>query len=202
VSLPPPSYDGPAGRRQLCLVRHGKPLVAPDQPPATWPLDPAGRPDIDRLRVSGRLPAAARWFSSPEPKALQTARLLTDDEVTVVDELREHARNASTWFEDRAEFEAAVRRVLTEPDRSAWPGWEPLRATRERLLPAVQRILAESPDGPVVLVGHGTAWTIMTAELTGTPPDLEAWAALAMPDLWILRFQGSWSRMGHWSGHA
>jgi broad specificity phosphatase PhoE len=50
----------------------------------------------------------------------------------------------------------------------------------------VGRILAECPDGPVVLVGHGTAWTMLAAELTGAPPDLEAWAALAMPDVWVL----------------
>ena len=199
MSSRPPSYDG-GGR--LYLVRHGRPRIDPERPPAEWPLDPTGIPDIDRLRCSGRLPDRARWFSSPEPKALGTARRLTDTEITVVDELREHARAATPWFEDRAEWEALVRRVFAEPGRPAWPSWEPLAATRDRVLPAVRRILAEVPDGPAVLVGHRTAWTLLVAELTGEPPDLDAWAGLAMPDLWVLRFRAGWSRVGHLGGHA
>ena len=38
----------------------------------------------------------------------------------------------------------------------------------------------------LVLVGHGTAWTVLVAALTGAEPDLERWAALRMPDLWTL----------------
>jgi hypothetical protein len=34
-----------------------------------------------------------------------------------------------------------------------------------------------------VLVGHGTAWTLVAADLTGQPPDLERWTSLAMPDV-------------------
>jgi len=183
-------------------VRHGRPRIDPDQPPATLPLDPEGVPDIERLRSSERLPDRARWFSSPEPKALGTARCLTDTDVTVVEDLREHERAVTPWFEDRAEFAALVARAFAEPDRSCSPGWEPLAATRERVLHAVRRILAEVPDDPVVLVGHGTAWTMLVSELTAEPPDLDAWAALAMPDLWVLRFRGGWSRVGHWEGHA
>ncbi|HET7358337.1 MAG TPA: histidine phosphatase family protein [Nocardioidaceae bacterium] len=194
MSSIPPSYDG--GRR-LYLVRHGRPRIQPDKPASSWPLDPDGLPGIDRLRSSGLLPERARWFSSPEPKAQGTARRLTDSDIIVVDELREQERAVTPWFGDRADWEALVRRVFAEPDRSALPGWEPLSATRDRLLPAVRRILAECPDDPLVLVGHGTAWTVLVAELTGEPPDLGAWAGLAMPDLWILRFRGGWSRVGH-----
>lgn len=35
----------------------------------------------------------------------------------------------------------------------------------------------------MVLVGHGTAWTVVVADLTGLPPDLDRWSQLAMPDL-------------------
>lgn len=46
------------------------------------------------------------------------------------------------------------------------------------------RLLAEHPRDDLVLVGHGTAWTLLLAELTGSAPDLDAWAALRMPDVW------------------
>lgn len=170
----------------LHLVRHGRPVVREGVPPHQWELDPAGFDDIWALRESGRLPQRAAWFSSPEPKALQTAALLTDGEVGVVEELREHERGVTPWFDDRAEWHAVVRRVFDEPDRPSLPGWEPLATTRARLLPAVRRIIDVHDAEPVVLVGHGTAWTLIAAELTESPPDLDRWASLAMPDVIVI----------------
>jgi broad specificity phosphatase PhoE len=54
----------------LYLVRHGRPLLDRSRPAHEWELDPAGYDDVWELRSSGRLPARAAWFSSPEPKAL------------------------------------------------------------------------------------------------------------------------------------
>ena len=56
-------------------------------------------------------------------------------------------------------------------------------ACRARVTLAVEEIRASHPDDDVVLVGHGTAWTVAAAALTGTEPDLERWQALAMPDV-------------------
>ena len=38
---------------------------------------------------------------------------------------------------------------------------------------AVRRVLDVHAGEDVVLVGHGTAWTVLVAELTGAAPDLE-----------------------------
>jgi broad specificity phosphatase PhoE len=167
----------------LVLVRHGLPLIDPLRPPAEWELDPAGFDAIWALRESGRLPQRASWFSSPEPKAQHTAQLLTDGEVGIVDELREHERGVTEWVEDREQWHALVGRVFAHPAESALPGWEPLETTMGRLLPAVRRILDVHGDEDVVLVGHGTAWTLLVAELTGREPDLARWRSLGMPDL-------------------
>jgi broad specificity phosphatase PhoE len=180
----------PVVRRPLHLVRHGRPVVEPTRPPDQWRIDPAGLADVDRLRHSRALPARARWFSSPERKALETARRLTDGalsagDVRVVPELCEHRRGAH-WFDDPADFRLAVRRAFADPEVCAAPTWEPLAVTRDRLLPAVRRILADHPDDEVVLAGHGTAWTLLVSELTGAPPDLDAWERLRMPDLWVV----------------
>ena len=172
--------------RRLYLVRHGRPEVDRLRPAHTWGLDPAGLAEVDALRESGRLPAEARWFSSPEPKAVDTARRLTDRPVTVVPDLREHERHTTYWHEDPKEFRATVRRAFDEPDRPAFDGWEPLATTRDRVVSAVRRILADRPSDEIVLAGHGTAWTALVAELTGQPPDLEAWERLRMPDLWVV----------------
>jgi broad specificity phosphatase PhoE len=168
----------------LHLVRHGRPLVDPSVPASEWELDPAGFDDAWALR--DRLPASAAWFSSPQPKALAAAQLLTDSEVGVMDELREHERGITPWYDDEAKWHALVRRAFTEPDQSALPGWEPLTRTRERLLPAVRRVLAAHGTEDLVLVGHGTAWTLIAAELTESPPDLDRWASLGMPDVIVV----------------
>lgn len=153
--------------------------MTPGVPAAAWDLDPAAYDDVWALRSSGRLPARAAWFTSPEPKALQTAQLLTDADVGVLPDLREHERTGE-WVED---FAGAVRRAFDAPDVAAVPGWEPLASCRERVVPAVRRVLEVPGDGDVVLVGHGTAWTLIVAELTGRAPDLDRWGRLGMPDL-------------------
>ena len=167
----------------LYLVRHGRPLVERDRPAAEWDLDPAGFDDVWALRESGRLPQGAVWFCSPEAKAVATAQLLTEAEVGIVDDLREHERDSTEWIDD---FAAVVRRAFAEPEASAYAGWEPLRACRDRVVPAVRRILEVHAGEDVVLVGHGTAWTVVVAELAGTAPDLDRWAALAMPDVIVV----------------
>jgi broad specificity phosphatase PhoE len=162
----------------LFLVRHGRPVIDRTQPAHLWPLDPSYADDVRALR--DRLPEPAAWYSSPEPKALGTALLLTDTPVEVVDDLREHERHSTDWIDD---FDTVVRRAFAEPDVPAYDGWAPLADTRRRVVSAVAGILDVHPVGDVVLVGHGTAWTLLVSALTGRPPDLDAWARLAMPDV-------------------
>ncbi|QBX54156.1 histidine phosphatase family protein [Nocardioides seonyuensis] len=164
----------------LHLVRHGRPSVVPGVPAAEWNLDLATYDDVWALR--DRLPRRAAWYCSPEPKAVETAQLLTDADVGIVEDLREHERGGE-WFDD---FPAVVRRAFAEPEVPAVRSWEPLVACRTRVVAAVRRILAVHGSDDLVLVGHGTAWTLVVAELTGSEPDLHAWAALGMPDVWTV----------------
>ncbi len=186
--------------RVLHLVRHARSLPDTQQPAERWGLDPAGFPDLLELAATGRVPAGAPTYSSPEPKALATAHVLAHPDlnvdpadghrcgcaaVTVVDELAEHRRRPR-WFDDPAAFRGAVGRAFADPDVPAVDEWEPLTLLRERLVPAVRHILDRHPGTDVVLVGHGTAWTLLVSELTGTAADLDAWARLRMPDVWTL----------------
>ncbi|WP_299057920.1 histidine phosphatase family protein [uncultured Nocardioides sp.] len=166
----------------LHLVRHGRPAIDPAVPARRWRLDHAHVDAVRELRSSGRVPAAAVWATSPEMKALETARALTSGPVAVVDDLREHDRDAG-WLED---FDDAVARAFTDPDSQAVPGWEPLRACGERVRTAYERLRAEHPTAPLVLVGHGTSWTLLVAHLLGLPVDstlLPRWRSWGMPDV-------------------
>jgi broad specificity phosphatase PhoE len=105
---------------------------------------------------------------------------LTGRKVPVVEDLREHDRSGTTLVPD---FADAVGEAFASPHSAARPGWEPIIRTRSRVVNAARKILAEHPGRDVVLVGHGTAWTLLAAALTGTEPDLERWRSLAMPDV-------------------
>jgi len=121
-----------------------------------------------RSALEDRAPTAT-WYSSDEPKAVATAHLLTAGQVQEWPALREAHR--FDWFASHEEFRAAVLDAFSQPSRSARPGWEPLDYTRRRISDAVGQIVDENGDD-VVLVGHGTAWTLLLSELTGTEPDL------------------------------
>lgn len=162
----------------LFLVRHGRSLPVSGVPAHKWSLDPAGFDAVWSLR--DRLPARAAWFSSPEPKATETAQLLTDGRVGILDELVEHRRENTDWIDD---FDGTARRAFADPDEAAYAGWEPLTACRDRVVPAVRRVLDVHAEQDVVLVGHGTAWTLVAAALSGDEPDLRRWSEMAMPDV-------------------
>ena len=160
------------------LVRHGRPLQNANIAANRWTLDPNGHGEIAALRESGTLPATGSWFSSPEPKALETARMLTGAPVTVVSGLSEMARPAG-WYED---FDSLVAQALATPDRPAAPGWETAASTLRRIARAFDRIATTHEGEVLILAGHGTAWTLLVSALTGAAPDVMAWKRLLFPD--------------------
>ncbi len=178
---------------RIHLVRHGRSATDPSRPAKDWDLHVDATAGIYRLRDSGVLPREAAWFTSSERKAVETAALLLTGDVTELDGIREAERSA-LWLRGD-EFEAAVRRSFQRPDQPAVPGWEPLTATRTRVVDAVRSTLAAVTQRAaaldVVFVGHGTAWTVLVAELTAAPADLDAWATMSMPDHCSLDLNGS-----------
>lgn len=164
----------------LTLVRHGRPAVDPAVPAAQWELAVDAADEIRTISEVGQ--AGARWCTSPEPKAVATARLLAPasavELVEVVSDLREAERTA-VWFDSQAEFVAVVRQAFQRPEHAVMPGWEPLARAQARVVAAVRLLLDE--ERPLVLVGHGTAWTLLVASLTGAEPDLDAWATMPLP---------------------
>lgn len=181
------------------LVRHGRPLVDPSRPPATWGLDPEHLDGVRALRASGVLPLGARWVSSAEPKARETAVALTGGPVAVDEALGEQARPAG-WLDDYA---VRIHRSLVVQDAPAAPGWETAASAGARVVGAVRRRAegaAREGAADLVLVGHGTAWTLLVSALTGRPVDLYAWERLQLPDACTLEGDRLVRRWGAWQG--
>lgn len=180
---------------RLHLVRHGPPRIDPDAPPHEWSLDDGAREAVLALAESGVLPRDARWLCSDEPKAVETAVLLGAHEVEQVHDLREQRRPAG-WVDDYA---VRVHRALVRADEPSAEGWETSTQTRERVAGAVREVLA-GDDEEAVLVGHGTAWTLLVSELTGTPVDLVAWERMSLPDHCTIDDGTVVSDWGRWQG--
>lgn len=163
----------------LHLVRHAEPAIEPATPPAAWRLATSSATAVKELQAAGVLPATALWVSSPEVKALATAALLTDRPVRLDARLREAGR---PWVASREGFMRLVRMSFATPERAAGDGWEPLVDVRQRVVAATWEAVLAAAGVPVVVSGHGTALTMLVTALTARPPDVEAWAALRMPD--------------------
>ena len=169
----------------LHLVRHGRPAIESTQPAKLWRLRHDAVDDIHLLREAGVLPPReAMWFSSPEPKAVETAALLHPRAAQMIEGLREAERGPG-WL-GAGDFVSAVRRSFATEEVPAAAAWEPVVETRRRVVEAAASAIAQArraEDGTdVVLVGHGTAWTLLVADLTCSPPDLARWEQMTMPD--------------------
>ncbi|MGC0143200.1 histidine phosphatase family protein [Pseudactinotalea sp. Z1732] len=163
---------------RLHLVRHARPRITEAAPPRQWEL--AAGADVGPLLGAGALPTAASWFTSPEPKARQSAALLTGEPVQVLPALAEVARDGALL--PAAEFRAATRDYLTTGKAPSGATWEPRVEATMRIVDGALAALESSTHPACVLVGHGTAFTLLVAALVGAPPDADAWARLNMPD--------------------
>lgn len=131
----------------LYLVRHGRPVIDPSVPASAWTLDPGYEHLVTDLAARAPWSADAVWFTSPEPKAARTARLLAGRDVLLVADLREHERRGTGLIPD---FVDAVGEAFANPNSEIRPGWEPVARTRSRVAAAVLRILEQHPGRDVV----------------------------------------------------
>jgi broad specificity phosphatase PhoE len=186
---------------RLHLIRHGRPLVDAHASPSTWRLAVDDEPFVT-LAASSGFPRSARWVSSDEPKAVDTARRLRSlldlpaDDIDPTASLREMRRPAV--LPDEAAFRRAVVRSLRNPGEPAAPGWETGASVRERVrAEVVRRCTEQTRDGcaDVVLVGHGTAWSLLVAAILDRPVDVAGWQRLRMPDWCVLDVEATDGRV-------
>jgi broad specificity phosphatase PhoE len=138
-------------------------------------------PGVAALAASRILPKRAVWFTSPEPKAVESAALLGAREARVVPDLRE-ADRGGIWIEDQHEYRATVSRYLAEGVGPLDSRWEARDAVTRRLVAVARYIREQTGRKNVVLVGHGAAFTLLVGELVGRPPDVNGWIGLGLPD--------------------
>lgn len=163
--------SGPERPRLLFLVRHGEADQSSDDMRTSprglqWdpPLSARGREQAELLarRLLLMEPRPTAVYCSPFRRARETIAPFARAagvEVALDEELGE--AHVGEWenrsFEEiLATDEDLLRRFRDqEPMWSLAPGAEPTDALRERVVRAVERILARHPEGNVLVVAHG-----------------------------------------------
>ncbi|WP_374576019.1 histidine phosphatase family protein [Phenylobacterium sp.] len=154
--------------RRLILVKHGHPDIRPDAPPGTWTLSDEGRAAVAAL--AGRLGrfAPTGLASSEEPKAVESASII--GKALGLEPRRDaglgEQRNEQGGFLERQLFEGLVARMFDHPDELVL-GEETGAAARDRFAQALDRQMAMTPGGGLVIVSHGRVICLWAAKTLG-----------------------------------
>jgi len=160
----------------LLLVRHSVPAPEPSVPSEEWRLSEEGRSLCGPLAIQVGAHEPRRLFSSPEPKALETAELMAPVlglEVEIEDGLRETARRTVGWLEQNVLHER-IRQLFARPDEIVF-GEESASAALARFSRVVEGV-----EEQAAFVTHGT---VMSLYVAGSDPDggFEYWKTLGLP---------------------
>lgn len=147
---------------RVVLVRHGHPRVEGGGP-SRWTLSAEGREAALTLSQEPVWETVECIFTSPEPKAEETARTIAEPRsirVEIREELVEIRRPIET-----EDYEDKIRAFLKGEGPS---GWE----TREEGEARLQRAMEEMSHGDtdVGLVSHGLLLTLLLARITAAEP--------------------------------
>ncbi|MEO6398837.1 MAG: histidine phosphatase family protein [Tepidiformaceae bacterium] len=165
--------------RGVILVRHAMPQMRPGVASGFWTLGESAKEDCVLLAHALPKGIAPVIWSSPEPKAAETAsivalrrgfRVVTDARLSEVD-------RPATWEDD---YRATVKRYLTNGGE---PGWEPPEAVQARCTAAVDDALNRPWEGEVVISSHGIALSLYAASVA-TVRLPQFWDQLTFPDAW------------------
>ena len=166
--------------RTVVLIRHSVPEVDPDRPASEWSLSAEGVSRCETITSDLERFLPAVMFSSPETKAMETARhigLHLGIGFSVGEDLREHRRPAT--FLPQSEFQENIRRFFESPDSIVY-GSESSNDVAERIEAEIRRSLAEHPEGNILMVTHGTAMTSFTSCHTDADA-YSLWQSLGLP---------------------
>lgn len=120
-------------------------------------------------------------YTSPEPKAFQTAEILgaaMDLDVTVIEDLREHDRTGVPFLPGPGEFAASVLRLFANPGELVF-GVESAAAALARFRTGVGEVLSRGDRQPL-LVTHGTVMALYVAAVSSVDA-AGFWRELSMP---------------------
>jgi broad specificity phosphatase PhoE len=155
---------------ELILIRHGETdwnIEGRYQGQSDVPLNSRGIEQAEQLAHQLRLEALDAIYSSDLIRAQQTAELLNRiNGAPLFFDTRLREIDQGEWegmlFDDiRIRYKKAFEDRLRDPLQVAPPGGETVGEVRERVLAAINDIIAQYPNGLVAIVSHGLSLAII-----------------------------------------
>ena len=178
----------------LYLIRHARSRMRGDAP-ARWPLSRHGQ------RQAGVLARQDLWreveliFSSPEPKALQTAEPAARRwyiPLEIVDCL--HKLRRPRLIPD---YRKVVARLLADRQASI-AGMESAAQAAERITRCLEALVAAHPEKTLAAVSHGLVLTLFLARLENRWPTVAEWDAVPFAGLAVVE-TNPWRLVKDWT---
>jgi len=172
--------------RRLILIKHSQPEIVPDVISHDWRLSETGRRQCCALAERLGAYRPARFVSSSEPKAAQTAAIVAELLRTpweIAEGLQENDRTRLGPLSAEA-YEATFAEFFAHPDRLV-VGRETADQAHFRFTAAVNRVLERHPEGTLGIVAHGTVITLFVSRAAGLEP-FPLWRSLGLPSFIVL----------------
>jgi broad specificity phosphatase PhoE len=178
----------------LYLIRHAHVQMA-GAAAEHWPLSEKGRREAGTLARQDFWREVGTIFSSPEPKALQTAKPAArrwDIPLEIADCLQELRRPRLI-----PDYEKVIARLLAEPETSV-ANLESAVQVAERVTHCIEALVTTHPEQTLAVVSHGLILTIFLAQLEDRWPTVDEWRAVPSPGVAIVDTT-TWHLIKDWS---
>lgn len=165
--------------RMLYLVRHGATEANLQSPyrlqgaRVDLPLCELGRRQAEAACRQLQQCTILRAFSSPLRRARETAEIIAAPHGCAVETVPEFVEcdvglwEGLSWEEIRARDPERVAAFLADPAAVSYPEGESFGDVARRVLPAVERLLAQDADGDTLIVWHSAVGQVYLGELLG-----------------------------------
>ncbi len=181
----------------LYLIRHATSRMTGDAA-ERWSLSEQGRREAGILARQDFWRTVEHLFSSPEPKAVQTAEPAARRwgiPLAVSDCLHELRRPRLI-----PHYEQTVARLFADPE-TALDGYESAAEAARRIIRCFEELVAAHPERTLAVVSHGLVLTLFLARLEHRWPTVAEWRAVPFTGLAVVETRG-WRKIHGWTSAA
>ncbi|MEM7110903.1 MAG: histidine phosphatase family protein [Chloroflexota bacterium] len=159
--------------RTIYIITHPNVVIDPNVPITQWPLSETGRARMECMLQQPWVGGITAVYASTEQKAIDGAVILADHlklPYETMEALGEIDRS-STGYLPREEHDETAVLCFTNPHKSI-RGWEPANSAQQRMVKAVNAIIAKDKtktNGAIGIVTHGAVATFLLCHLQNIP---------------------------------
>lgn len=167
--------------RKLILVKHSVPILNGEVPSNEWVLSEVGKNNCKKLSKMLAKYETNYIFSSNEPKAIETAKLVAgilNKDVKIELGLHEHERTNEKLLSSEL-FISKMKEFFTKQDELIF-GEETAIQAQKRFFNAVKEITNKYQEENIIIVTHGTVITLFIS-MFNKINSYEVWSSLELP---------------------